>query len=431
MISRSTLQGHEDSVFAVSWSPDGTRLATASRDKMAFVWNVDGQIERWLPLDSAGVAVSFSHDGMFVATGASNGTATVWRVDDGTRVDALQGDPLDTLAFRPGTTELFVGRADGTITSWHPTSGRVRGTYALAPGADRVTSIDFVVDGAAFAAASQSGALALVDADSLSALAAMKPESDGLTVYRCVIGDSTKICAFSLQRTIGGPIGRAANPDTFEIVFWRPEADPPIDLAKSLLWHIGWIGGLAFARDGKLLASGSFDESLCVWDPHARTLLANSREHQGAVYGVSFSPDGATLASCSADRTVKLWSTRAADLRRLPEQPAPNTSLERVLATMLDTQGPGRSGLAVVAQDIVDDLARLDSSAATNAIRKLLTPIDPANVAIAFAVGTTIEVRREQARREGDTALAGRYYELASTLDAALSGADHPGSVAG
>src|SRR5579862_2248192 len=42
-VLRHVLLGHEDRVRSVAWSPDGTKIATASADRTARIWEVDGK----------------------------------------------------------------------------------------------------------------------------------------------------------------------------------------------------------------------------------------------------------------------------------------------------------------------------------------------------------------------------------------------------
>lgn len=71
--------------------------------------------------------------------------------------------------------------------------------------------------------------------------------------------------------------------------------------------HFDALYSVAISPDGKLLATGSYDQKIKLWaingGPEVRTLTG----HNGAVYGLAFRPDGKVLASASGDRTVKLW----------------------------------------------------------------------------------------------------------------------------
>lgn len=67
------------------------------------------------------------------------------------------------------------------------------------------------------------------------------------------------------------------------------------------------VASVKFSPDGKLLATGSFDRTIKLWDTASGQELATLTGHGDRVWRVAFSPDGKTLASASADRTVKLW----------------------------------------------------------------------------------------------------------------------------
>jgi WD40 repeat protein len=64
---------------------------------------------------------------------------------------------------------------------------------------------------------------------------------------------------------------------------------------------------VAFSRDGKILASASWDGTIKLWDTKSGRELRTLAGHVRGVYRAVFSPDGKQLASASRDRTVKLW----------------------------------------------------------------------------------------------------------------------------
>ena len=77
----------------------------------------------------------------------------------------------------------------------------------------------------------------------------------------------------------------------------------------TLEGHTSSVNSVAFSPvDATLLATGSSDGTVKLWDVMTQQNIATFKGHTAGVTSVSFSSDGTVLASGSWDRTVKLWN---------------------------------------------------------------------------------------------------------------------------
>src|SRR5262249_5217239 len=76
----AVLHGHDDWVAGVSWSPDGRRVVTASRDRTARIWDALSGVELVIVCihDDWLASVAWSPDGSRIATASRDRTARVW-----------------------------------------------------------------------------------------------------------------------------------------------------------------------------------------------------------------------------------------------------------------------------------------------------------------------------------------------------------------
>ncbi|WP_375477413.1 protein kinase [uncultured Nostoc sp.] len=79
-------------------------------------------------------------------------------------------------------------------------------------------------------------------------------------------------------------------------------------LIHTLIGHSYSVNSVAFNSDGQMLASGSSDNTIKLWEVATGSEIRTFSGHSSSVHSVEFSRDGQILTSGSSDETIKLWS---------------------------------------------------------------------------------------------------------------------------
>ena len=109
----------------------------------------------------------------------------------------------------------------------------------------------------------------------------------------------------------------------------NPSSSGDGDTAMALATSEGGVGSdagvtsVAISPDGRLVAAGSLDTVVRLWDVQSGTLLERLKGHRDSVYSVAFTPDGRGLVSGSLDKTLKYWELNTSALRALAESGLP------------------------------------------------------------------------------------------------------------
>ncbi|KAF7966616.1 hypothetical protein HWV62_37635 [Athelia sp. TMB] len=300
---------HPSEVYAVTFSPDGLRIASGSEDGLVRVWDAETGALIAAPFEghiSDINSVAFSPDGRWIASGSFDNSVCVWNAETGALIAgpcAEHTESVNSVAFSPDGQRIASGSSDGSIRIWNPQTGTlIAGPFKEHNGA--VNSVVFSPDGRRIASGSEYYTVRVCDAETGALVAG---PFEGHT------GDVQSV-GFSLD---GKLIASGSEDESVRV--W--DAETGVLSAAPFKGHTNSVNSVAFSPDGQCIASGSGDQTVRVWDVTSGALVAGPfHGHTYWIRSVAFSPDGQRIASGSEDGSVRIWRAQSGVLPAIPSE---------------------------------------------------------------------------------------------------------------
>jgi hypothetical protein len=293
VISRA-LTGDAGAANGVSVSPGSMWLAAGYETGVVKLWDPrSGKAVALLTGHIGSVsAVAFSPDGRHLAATSGDRTVRVWDFDQQVESGRLVGhtEAVSAIAFSPDGRTIATAAADMTTRLWNADTGDSGEVFS--GHRDWVTSLAFSADGRSLVSGGRDRSVRVWDV--------------ARARERMTLETPSGVWSIAVTRDLGLI---AAGTDEGTVVVWDGDSGQVKWTGQA---HKGAVWALAFSGDGALLASGGADALVKTWDTASFKAVQTFRGHAAWVRGVAFDPSNEWLASAGGDGDVRTWRVSVA-----------------------------------------------------------------------------------------------------------------------
>ncbi|PAV19949.1 nucleotide-binding-oligomerization-domain like receptor [Pyrrhoderma noxium] len=325
---------HFMTVTSLSFSPDAKYLVSGSEDTKINVWDINkGKVEELGQHSESIRTIQFSPSGKSILSGSLDRTIRVWNVSTKEMLFAITcHDAVEVAIFSPDGSHILAGGREW-MSMWN-IERRVVLSKTF-PVDDCISRIAFTPDNSRFVSDGPSGIIQIWDAskDGITTRSFQQRNINSISVSP----DSKRIASGSYDGTIylwdvesGRAVSKLVYGRSIDSISYSPNDQNLIAFGCSEyktvnLWNVTnvssveignhYISTVVFSPDGKYIASGSFDNTICIWDIENRKLAVGPLNgHTDSVNSVAYSGDGKRLVSGSRDKTVRIWNSENGQL---------------------------------------------------------------------------------------------------------------------
>jgi eukaryotic-like serine/threonine-protein kinase len=303
-------------VILAAVSPDGSRLAVCWADPKKWVFTVyDPDSGRQTAASSRALGFTwdlvFSPDGTRIATAGEDGQTSLWDTSTGMMIVQWQGHSTKVLsiAFHPDGRRLVTTSADGTVRQWESATGReVESAYDRHLG--EVMTAAYSPDGQWIASGGTDRTIRVWNAANRQDVAVLHGHT-GVVNDLTFTADGRHLASVSSSGWLGYSVDGTTR-------LWDVGHQAGTSVLRR---HTSYIYPVAYSPDGRWVASGSWDNTVRLWDAVTGESCA-TLPHPGSVRALAFGPDSSWLVSgCHLDDSLQIWNVATAQLRKKVKGP--------------------------------------------------------------------------------------------------------------
>lgn len=285
-----TFRGHTGWVWSAAWSPDGSRIASASGDGTAQVWDAlsGDHLTIYYGHNNSVYALSWSPDGRRIASAGYDKSVQVWDASFGDHFYSYLGHTATvwTVAWSPNGKHIASAGGDQTVQVWNATSGQPLLTYRGHNGF--VYAVAWSPDNQYIASASNDGTVQVWNA------------TNGHLLYTFQHNTA------SMLAVAWSPRGQrlASSSSDGKVQVWDAINGGHLYIYHG---HSDFVYTASWSPNGQRIASAGDDKTVQVWTPTDSSDTYTYRGHTNSVRSVAWSPNGKMITSASWDETVQVW----------------------------------------------------------------------------------------------------------------------------
>ena len=289
-------EGHWSNINSATFSPDDSRILTASNDGSAKVWDTTTGI-CLLTLEehvAEVMSATFSNDGSKIVTASSDETARIWNANTGISLISLEGHQgwVSHAVFSNDCSKIVTSSFDKSAKIWNPKTGECLLTLQGHQGL--VRSAIFARD----------------DSKIITA-------SDDCTarIWDSITGECLMILASDNGRMLSATFNAEGNKAVTTCTYHKSKL---WDIATgacihTLEGHQAWVWSAAFSTDGSKIVTASGDRTARIWDTTTGVCIQTLEGHKSEVRCAAFNNNNSLIVTASHDGKAKLWHVATGD----------------------------------------------------------------------------------------------------------------------